>query len=67
MGGGLSATSHTTCIGPSNTYSGPGLDKKKSMCEGVFVCAHKRAWWLCVASYVCAVSGMGFSVDDERQ
>lgn len=34
--------------------------------EGVFVCAHKRAW-LCLASYVCAVSGMRFSVDDERQ
>ena len=58
MGGGLSATSHTTCIGPSNTYSGSGLDKKKREkkkeevqggCEGVFVHAHKRAR-LCVAS-----------------
>lgn len=34
--------------------------------QGVFVCAHKRAW-LCVSTRVCAVSGMGFSVDDERQ
>lgn len=66
-GRGLSATSHTTCIGPSNTYSGSGLEKKvQGGCESVFVCAHRRAW-LCVAFCVCAVSGMGFSVDDERQ
>lgn len=61
-GRGLSATSHTTCIGPSNTYSGSGLEKKvQGGCEGVLgVCtqACMRAW-LCVASCVCAVSGTG--------
>lgn len=54
MGGGLSATSHTTCIGPSNTYSGSGLEKKvHGGCVGVYVCvcAHKRAL-LCVARCV---------------
>lgn len=30
--------------------------------KGVYECAHKRAWCC-----VCAVSGKGFSVDDERQ
>ena len=75
MGGGLSATSHTTCIGPSNTYSGSGLDKKKEKkkrkkCRvAVRVCLYMHTSvrgfvWL---PYVCAVSGMGFSGDDERQ
>lgn len=47
-GRGLSATSHTTCIGPSNTE---GLAWKKIVqggCEGA---------WLCVAaSSVCVLS-----------
>lgn len=47
-GRGLSTTSHTTCIGPSNTYSGSGLEKKK--CAG----------WLggCVCVCVCAQACM---------
>lgn len=54
-GRGLSATSHTTCIGPSNTYSESGLEKKKVQggCEGVFVhtSMHGFVWHL-----VCALS-----------
>lgn len=66
-GRGLSTTSHTTCIGPSNTYSGSGLEKKKCRVVArvcMSVCAQACIVW-CVC--VCAVSGKGFSVDDERQ
>lgn len=56
LGRGLSTTSHTTCIGPSNTYSGSGLKKNvQGDCEGVYVCAHMHAW-LCVASSVFVLS-----------
>ena len=66
-GRGLSTTSHTTCIGPSNTYSGSGLKKEKCMVivrVCVRTCVHGFVWLLLC---VCAVSGMGCSVDDERQ
>lgn len=43
--GAVSITSHTTCIGPSNTYSGSGLEKKTSGLA-VRVCARRRAWLL---------------------
>lgn len=39
-GRGLSATSHTTCIGPSNTYSGSGLEKKCRVCLCVHISVH---------------------------
>ena len=51
-GRGLSATSHTTCIGPSNTYSGSGPGKKCRVLVRVCVSAYRRVW-LCVASCVC--------------
>lgn len=45
--GAVSITSHTTCIGPSNTYSGSGLEKKKKTPGlAVRVCARRRAWLL---------------------
>lgn len=55
-GRGLSATSHTTCIGPSNTYSGSGLEKKKCrvvvrVCLCVHTSVHGFVWRLaCVLS-----------------
>lgn len=48
--GAVSITSHTTCIGPSNTYSGSGLERikkiKKTSGLAVRVCARRRAWLL---------------------
>lgn len=56
QGRGLSATSHTTCIGPSNTYSGSGLDKKKCrVVVRVCLCVHTSVYgfvWL----LMCALS-----------
>lgn len=43
--GAVSITSHTTCIGPSNAYSGSGLEKNPSGLA-VRVCARRRAWLL---------------------
>lgn len=63
MGGGCQPH-HTPHVLAHQTHT-VGLAWKKKVqggCEGVYECAHKRAW-----SCVCAVSGKGFSVDDERQ
>lgn len=54
-GRGLSATSHTTCIGPSNTYSRSGLEKKRKnkcrVCLCVHTSVHGFVWLL-----MCALS-----------
>lgn len=57
----VSITSHTACIGPSNTYSGSGFEKR------VCLCVHTGVHGFVGPFNVCAVSGMGLSVDDERQ
>lgn len=59
--GGGCQPHHTPHVLAHQTHT-VGLAWKKKCRVVVRVCAHRRAW-LCV----CAVSGMGFSVDDERQ
>lgn len=72
-GGGdrLSATSHTTCIGPSNTYSGHGLEKKERArwwwWLRVCLCAHTSVRGFVLLLMCALVSGTGLCVDDERQ